>query len=271
MLKQCHAAIGLALLLALTGGSSAKSRNQPSHNESNKTEQRPAADQRGTQDQPLTVNVVPTAEQKTETEKKDAEARIRAANESKLVDYAWDQVLVGIVTFFIFLLQLIAFSLQARYMRRTVIEMRHTTHATIRAARASQKSADAAVKSVLAANFPFIVISPPELSEANEFEATPHIHFGYRNSGKGIAIVTKIIAIVQTTPRGGGALTLANSWSVNDAIEPGQPKSGIRITSTLLGMHELQQIKLGEVMLSITLEIVSQDIFHNHYPQTFAF
>jgi hypothetical protein len=155
MLKPHRAILGLALLIALIVDSKGQSQNQPSSDESRKTEQRPADDHRGTPDQPLTINVVPTAEQKAEAEKKDAEARIIAA-------YAWDQVLVGIVTFFIFVLQLVAFSLQARYMRRTVIEMRRTTHATIRAARATQKSADNTKKSVdffIATERPWVFIS----------------------------------------------------------------------------------------------------------------
>ena len=126
--------------------------------------------------------------------------------------------------------------------------------------------------SVLAANFPFIAISTIELCEANEFKAEPHIHFGWRNSGKGVAIVNEVTATVQTTPRGGGAMTLAKkSGFVNDAIEPGQPRDGNRMTSEVLGARELQQIKLGEMTLKINFQVTSQDIFHNSYPQTFSF
>src|ERR1700688_1321029 len=144
MLKLCRAVLGFALLLALIGDSSARSRHHLPTSPTPKTEQSATPNQRGTPDHPLTVNIVPTAEQKAEAEKKDAEARLKAATDQKLVQYTGYQVLVGVVTFFIFILQLLAFTLQARYMRRTVIEMRRTTHATIRAARASQKSADAA-------------------------------------------------------------------------------------------------------------------------------
>jgi hypothetical protein len=62
-----------------------------------------------------------------------------------------------------------------------------------------------------------------------------------------------------------------NSGVVNDAIEPGQTKSGNRMTSTVLGVRELQQIKLGETTLGIIFQIISQDIFQNSYPQTFSF
>ena len=75
-----------------------------------------------------------------------------------------------------------------------------TLKATEIAAKAAKKSADATAMSVLAANFPFIAISTIELCEANEFKAEPHIHFGWRNSGKGVAIVNEVTATVQTTP-----------------------------------------------------------------------
>lgn len=137
-------AIALAFLAACASDSWGESKNRPSGNETPKTEQAAKADQRGTPNQPLSVNVVPTDEQKEDTKKKDTEAAVKAADDKRLVEYTGYQVLIGIVTFFIFVLQLIAFSLQAGYMRRTVVEMRHTTHATIRAARASQKAAIAA-------------------------------------------------------------------------------------------------------------------------------
>jgi hypothetical protein len=43
------------------------------------------------------------------------------------------------------------------------------------------------------------------------------------------------------------------------------------MTSTVLGEPELQQIKLGKATLSIIFQVISQDIFHNPYPQTFSF
>jgi hypothetical protein len=143
MLNRRTAFVALALCLAMIGDSSAQSRDQP-RREAPKPQQSANPDQRGTPSQPLSVNVVPTSEQKADAEKKEAEAEIKAADDHKFVEYAWDQVLVGILTFCIFVLQLLAFSIQACYMRRTAIEMRRTTHAAIRSTRAAQKSAVAA-------------------------------------------------------------------------------------------------------------------------------
>ena len=71
------------------------------------------------------------------------------------------------------------------------------------AAKAAQKSAEVAEKSLFEANRPFIVISPLELCEANAFQASPHIHFGLRNSGKGVAIVNKVgVTVKQPLPSG---------------------------------------------------------------------
>jgi hypothetical protein len=137
--------VALTLLAAFASESWGQSKQQSSGNETPKTEQTTKSDQRGTPNQPLSVNVVPTDEQKADAQKKDTEAAVKATDDKKLVEYTGYQVLIGIVTFFIFVLQLIAFSLQARYMKRTVVEMRKTTHATIRATRAAGKSADAAV------------------------------------------------------------------------------------------------------------------------------
>jgi hypothetical protein len=140
MLTKRTVFVALALCLALIGDSSGqRSRRNTPAKETPKAEQSTNPDQRGTTSQPISVNVIPTAEQKADSDKKDSEAVIKAADDHKLIEYAWYQVLVGVVTFFIFVLQLVAFSLQARYMRRTVIEMRRTTHTTIRSTRAAQK------------------------------------------------------------------------------------------------------------------------------------
>src|ERR1700722_16445507 len=101
--------IALIFLVLFASDSLAQSEKQPSGNETPKTEQAAKADQRRTPNQPLFVNVVPTDEQKADAKKKDDEAAIKAADDKKLVEYTFYQVLIGIVTFFIFVLQLVAF------------------------------------------------------------------------------------------------------------------------------------------------------------------
>jgi hypothetical protein len=191
--------VALALLATFASDSWGQS-NQPSRgNEAPRAEQATKTDQRGTPNQPLSVNIVPTAEQKTDAEKKDNDAAIKAADDKKLVEYTGYQVLIGIVTFFIFVLQLAAFSLQARYMRRTVTEMRKTTHTTIRSTRAAIKAATATVAAERARFF--IVIDKTNLAamtktaidmSASSEQPIPfpvEIKFFFKNYGKTPGII----------------------------------------------------------------------------------
>lgn len=129
MLRLHHVILVMALLVALTSESQERSRHHAPTTQIQKTEQAAAQDQRGTEKQPFTVNVVPTAEQKTEAEKQKASAERKLADDEKLISYTGDLVLVGLVQFAVFLLQLIAFTVQACYMRQSAAEMRNTTAA----------------------------------------------------------------------------------------------------------------------------------------------
>jgi hypothetical protein len=120
MLRTRGGILGIAILLALIGDSSGKSRRQPPNNETTKAEQSAKPDQRGTPNQPLSVNVIPTAEQKTATEQEKANAELKAVDDRKLIKYTGYLVLVGVVQFLIFVLQLIAFGYQAYKLRQTV-------------------------------------------------------------------------------------------------------------------------------------------------------
>jgi hypothetical protein len=97
-------------------------------------------DKRGTTEQPLTVNLIPTPEQKTDAGEEKANAERKAVDDRKLVEYTGYLVFVGVVQFGVFVLQLIAFTAQALYMRRTVSEMQSTTSAAIRAACAAEET-----------------------------------------------------------------------------------------------------------------------------------
>jgi hypothetical protein len=141
-------------------------------------------------------------------------------------------------------------------------------------AEASQKSADFAEKSLFEANRPLVAINPLELCDANEFQPGAHIHFGLKNVGKGVAIVNKVGVTVQTSmPR---ALTLTTNPAffasdINSPIEPGGTLSGLYVASVLLGEREVQQIRSGQMLMTVILQIVPQDIFHNPFDQKFPF
>jgi hypothetical protein len=132
MLSTRIALVVLALCLAVIGDSAAKSQKQP-RAQAPQAQQSTQPNQRSTPDQPFSVNVIPTTEQKEYTENKDREAAIKTADDHKLVEYAWYQVLIGVVTFFIFVLQLVAFTAQARRLRQTIDLMKDTTERQLRA------------------------------------------------------------------------------------------------------------------------------------------
>jgi hypothetical protein len=113
----------LALLLASFSALPARTQQVSPGGQVPKAQQTDTPDQRGTPNQPLAVIVVPTAEQKAEANKQAAEARLKDARDGDLVDYTGRLVWVGVVQALVFLLQLIAFFSQARYMRRSAVVM----------------------------------------------------------------------------------------------------------------------------------------------------
>jgi hypothetical protein len=242
MLSTRTVLIGLAFCLALVADSSAQSRGQ-TRKENPKTQQSAKPDQRGSQEHPLAVNVIPTAEQKADTEKKDREAAIKAADDHKSIEYAWYQILIGILTFCIFILQLVAFGLQARYMRRTVIEMRRTTHATIRSTRAAQSSANAAIlnaEALIGAERArlFVIIDWNNLREAlmgahlhptmvgSQLSPRPELSFFIKNTGRTAAILTEVSYQLIQRVDGAGWTHIAIDTIVDPVIEGGQRSAG---------------------------------------------
>jgi hypothetical protein len=119
MLKATRIVFALALVLAALIETFAQSPEPPA-DQAPKTARDTLNDKRGTKDQPLTINVVPTPEQQTAAERDAAEAKVKASREERLLEYTWYLVIVGAVQFLIFLLQLIAFSYQAYKLRQTV-------------------------------------------------------------------------------------------------------------------------------------------------------
>jgi hypothetical protein len=135
--------VAFALVTALiVTASEAQSRRKIPHDmrpqKAAEPEHHTQEDKRGTAEHPLSVNIIPTIEQEADAEKENTRAKLKAADDRKLVEYTRDLVLVGIVQFAVFVLQFIAFVTQAIYMRRTVTEMQSTTGAAIRAANATE-------------------------------------------------------------------------------------------------------------------------------------
>jgi hypothetical protein len=108
------------------------------------SEQPSDAEQRGTQDRPVVVKVLPA--EKTEAER----AQERADHDEKAAADWWMEILtaalvgVGTLQLLAFIGQIIVFILQATRLRDSVTEMRNATTATKEAVVAARESADAA-------------------------------------------------------------------------------------------------------------------------------
>ena len=153
------------LLSLLVGSALARSKHPtPSHgkNESRipqthteNSQQPSTTDQRGTEQSPVVVKIIgaePKAQNRANNSTDQAQTKPPAD---------WWGIAIGGGTLFVLGLQLIAFGVQACYMRRSTNEMRRTTHATIRAARAAQKSANAASPQAKIAEAAFIQLERP--------------------------------------------------------------------------------------------------------------
>ena len=268
MLKARYLFVSLALLVALTSDSLGRPRHQPPVSQAPKTEQSAAPDQRGSPNDPITVNVVPTAEQKATAEKDAANARLKATQDQKLVDYTGDLVIVGIVTFGIFVLQLIAFSVQACYMRISAKEMRRTTYAAIRSARASQKAANHIPRVERAYLFLALTLKH-ELREHTLTTAGTRstIKFNFYNHGRTPAIINELHGMAKYWP---GQQWPAMTDAGRLAVQTGVVVSG---NSTIseddyaiqfpLTKQERELAAAGEGRILFWGKIVYSDVFGN--------
>jgi len=139
------------------------------------------------------------------------------------------------------------------------------------AALAALKSAETAEKDLLASHKPLVTIINLELCEPNATSDRHHISFGLRNSGKGLAVVNKIGITVQTVDRNQQQRSSFTSSDWNGAIESGESSDEHHIVTTLVGLHEWQQIREGSLALFVNFEILGKDIFKNDTRQVFPF
>jgi hypothetical protein len=145
MLTLRHAIVGFALLTVVVGNSSARSKHpspsegksgQPEQSQAEQTQQGAPADQRGTEQSPVIVKVLPT-ENSTQNSSQVPEQR----NDKSTTDW-WLVVFTGLLVV-VGVGQGIVFAIQAYRLKQTVEEMKSATIATTVAAKAAQDSADA--------------------------------------------------------------------------------------------------------------------------------
>jgi hypothetical protein len=145
-LKQPHIAIALLLLAAFATDSRGQSQQPPA--QSKQAAEPPATDQRGTDQVPLAVKILPTQEAKEKADKEDHERQEKAKIDEKLAfetqriaDYTDRLALFTVFLFCTAVLQAGLFVWQLLYMRKGMED------AAV-AARAAQASADIARDSV---------------------------------------------------------------------------------------------------------------------------
>jgi hypothetical protein len=167
MLKPRHAVFGMALLLAIIGDSLAESRrhshnHQPVQTPSTQSTQPPAADQRGTDQIPFSVKIVPGERTKEQAEKEERERREgddkttidrrladdtqRLANETKsLAEYTFWLDVFTIFLVFAAISQIGLFVWQLRLIRQSLEDAKKAADAATVGAGAAKQSADATI------------------------------------------------------------------------------------------------------------------------------
>jgi hypothetical protein len=146
--------------------------------------------------------------------------------------------------------------------------------ATEIAAKAAQQSAGVAEKALFAANHPLLTISELELRESDQAaNRPPHIHWGMRNSGTGIAVVISIDVKTGTKEKVGLSIVSKSSHNVLEwigAIEPGDIATGNRISTPSI-QAKFNEILIGNVILYFQLTIQLEDVFKNPSIERFPF
>jgi hypothetical protein len=142
-----------AIALLIAGSADAKS-----HNKATQSHQEAKQDDRGTEKNPVFIKTVAPEKSEQSSAKEEQDRQRKEAMDQRLLDLTENLVWVGVLQWFIFFLQLIAFVVQACYLRRTVGEMKIGTKATIKAANAAKQSADIAEKSLNDLERPHIFI-----------------------------------------------------------------------------------------------------------------
>jgi hypothetical protein len=155
-------------------------------------------------------------------------------------------------------------------MRVTAREMRRTTHATIRAARAAQRSVEVARGAIK----PLIGIGDILLCDpdANEKEVT--VRYSISNYGAGVAVVNAIRAqVIMGVWRSDELTTIGESISgVWNSVLPIGVTSDFHIVSLpMLTAKDLKDIWENVGTLRVNLDMTYQDIFKSGDQAAFSF
>jgi hypothetical protein len=174
MLKAHHSILGIALLLAVCGGSWAQSQQpppsegeigQPQQPQTEPSQQTPSTDQRGTEQLPLIVEIF-------KTRKSEAEAAQEAKDREDRASLDWKTIVLNALLVLVAALQFGALIVQAYWLRRTV-------KVSEAAAIAATRSADAVVSQLRA----YVVVSSAKIHNFG-FVDPPKAQIVIKNSGQ---------------------------------------------------------------------------------------
>lgn len=179
MLKPHHAVLGLAILFAPIADSLAQSQQPPDRNQGQSAQQPATTDQRGTDQSPFIVKVLPT-------EDTEAKAKQEAADRAAKDALDANTIRLGIAAITVAFLQFIAIGIQAIFLWRAV-------KVSERAAKSATKSADA-VESQLRA----YVSGKPEYMTVRDAVIT--IQYQTKNSGQTPAYRIRNASFIRKMP-----------------------------------------------------------------------
>lgn len=154
-------------------------------------QQTPAADQRGTEQSPVVVRVVPGPPEQANAAQDEKDRREKADLDRKLVEYNGDLALYTKILAWFAFFQFLALGAQAYWLSRTV-------KVSERAADAAKESADAVV-SQLRAYIHVALAEPPTIDDERVLKATVHV----KNTGQTPAydaVIVSNIGIVSWPP-----------------------------------------------------------------------
>ena len=152
-------------------------------------------------------------------------------------------------------------------MRITANEMRRSTHAAIRTARASQKIARGAVT-------PLIGIEQIDLCGPDESEKSAYVRYSITNYGSGVSVVNVIrLQVLLGVRRAGELVSIAERAAArwDSVLTPGRISDFHTFTMPMLSAIDLSDIREGRGTLRVNLDITFRDIFKTPDEAKFSF
>jgi hypothetical protein len=133
----------------------------------------------------------------------------------------------------------------------------------------TRRSVEIAERQLFAANNPIVTIADLELRNPDEILDKPHINWGIRNSGPGLAIVHTIITRTQVKmPQGTARSNKRVDWG--GAVESKDTVPDIKLTTPSI-QRRIDEIRGGAATLHLQIQLNGQNIFKDRFSVWFSF